>query len=248
MKHEVRITTEVCVDSRSGASAALAAGAHRIELCQELAVGGLTPSFGLLDAVLELNIPTIVLVRPRAGDFVYQPHEVDIVARDIQTARKAGVHGVAIGALQPDGQIDRVAMEKWCAAADGVEVCFHRAFDGTRDPLEALAAIHRLGLQRVLTSGQEARALAGAERIAEWVNAAPPGLEIMPGGGVRAENIAEVLERSGARQIHFSARRPVDSPVTHHNPRCDLHDPRHQTRQETHVEEIERYLRAIEQG
>ncbi|HPF14225.1 MAG: copper homeostasis protein CutC [Planctomycetes bacterium] len=241
------IHSEVCVDSGSGAFAAFEAGAHRIELCQELAVGGLTPSAGLLRSACRLGIDVVVLIRPRAGDFVYDESEVATMTEDIVMAREMGARGVAVGALTPDGRVDQDAMARWVDAAGDLPVCFHRAFDGVADPFEAMQVLGELRVARILTSGQRQNVVAGLSLLRRLVQASPVGLEIMPGGGVRAENAARVLRESGARSLHFSARTPMPPVVEYTNLACDLHDPARHARTTTSVEEIRRYLDAMRQ-
>ncbi len=241
----MQITTEVCVDSRSGALAALEAGAHRIELCGELSVGGITPSSGLLDAVFELGLPTVVLVRPRAGHFVYTDSEADVMERDIRWAVQAGAQGIAIGALLPDGRIDRERMRRLIDSARGIPVCFHRAFDGVLDPERELDTLIELGVTRLLTSGTQNDVVAGLPALTRWIAQVGTDLEIMPGGGVRAENIRQVVQHSGARSIHFSARRGRPSLARYANPQCDLHADATAPAMQTDTAEIQRYLEAL---
>ena len=236
------VTVEICVESLEGARAAVEAGITRIELCTGLELGGLTPSAGLIESVLELPIETVVLIRPRDGDFVYDADEVEIMVRDIRAARDIGVGAFAIGALRPDGSIDAECMGTLIEAASEASICCHRAFDGTRDPAASLQVLVDLGVHRLLTSGQQQDALLGAANIAEWVRAAPPSLAIMPGGGIRPHNLAEILEITGASDIHFSARQETRGTMEHTNPNCDLHN---QPRSETSAAEIGRYLAGI---
>ncbi len=237
--------TEVCVDSWSGALSAQKAGAHRIELCQELGCGGLTPSFALLHRVLALSIEVVVLIRPRAGDFAYDGDELGLMVQDVEYAVRSGAAGIAVGALQVDGKIDGPGMQALIEAADGLPVCFHRAFDGVKEPLRALRELRDLGVSRVLTSGQARDVVAGLPLLKRMLREGPTGIEIMPGGGVRAENVAAVLRGSGARSIHFSARVPAPARMQHTNAECDLHDPAMQLRGQTDEQEIRQYLAAI---
>ena len=236
---------EVCVDSWSGALAAQGAGAHRIELCQGLGVGGLTPSFALLQRALSLPMEVVVLIRPRAGDFVYDESELGLMVQDVEYAVRSGATGIAVGALDPDGGLDLPAMSSLVEAADGAQVCFHRAFDGILDPIGALGSLKRLGVERVLTSGQAPDVVAGLPLLKRLVREAPGGLEVMPGGGVRAENVAQVLLETGARSIHFSARVEQPGRAQFTRPECDLHDPQNHVRGETDEQEILRYMAAI---
>ncbi|MEZ6021723.1 MAG: copper homeostasis protein CutC [Planctomycetota bacterium] len=240
-----QILVEVCVDSLAGAQAALEAGAHRLELCCELSVGGLTPGAGLVHEVVALGLPTIVLIRPRAGDFLFDAADWRVMTRDVAWVRQAGAAGVAIGGLTARGGVPVEELRGSLAGLDGGEACFHRAFDGLADPEGALGLLAELGFQRILSSGGSCDALAGSTHLARWKAEAPPGLEFMPGGGIRPENVAEVLGRTGARSVHFSARRPCPPAMEHLNPAVDLHQRAAHARSSTSRNEIERYLAAI---
>lgn len=214
---------EVCVDSTEGVLAAQAAGADRVELCAALSEGGVTPSAGAIVTALEVaTIDVHVLVRPRGGDFVYDRHEILAMRHDIAAAAAAGAHGIVVGALTPDGDVDTAACRELLSDAGGLSVTFHRAFDMARHPRDALAAVADLGADRLLTSGQEATALGGAALIAELVAAAGERLSVMPGGGVTAGNVRRLLDLTGAREVHFTARTTVDSPARHRNPRVAM--------------------------
>ncbi|MDQ7910426.1 copper homeostasis protein CutC [Phytohabitans sp. ZYX-F-186] len=218
-----RVRFEVCVDGTEGVLAAQAAGADRVELCAALSEGGLTPSAGAVATALDVaTVDVHVLVRPRGGDFVYDRHEIRAMCRDVEAVAAAGARGVVIGALTPDGDVDTATCRRLVAAAAGLSVTFHRAFDMARRPHEALAAVADLGVDRLLTSGQEATALAGAALIAELVAAAGDRLTVMPGAGVTAGNVRRLLDLTGAREVHFTARATVDSPARHRNPRVTM--------------------------
>jgi copper homeostasis protein len=214
---------EVCVDSVDGALTAEEAGAARIELCCALSEGGLTPSAGALHAVrATTSIDTRALIRPRGGDFVYDRHEVRAMLRDIEVALEAGAHGVVIGALTPDGDVDRAVCRRLVAAAGGRPVTFHRAFDMARRPREALEAVIDVGAERLLTSGQEESAADGVPLIAELVRIAGDRLAVMPGGGITADNVARIVATTGAREVHVSAGATVDGPARFRNERVRL--------------------------
>jgi copper homeostasis protein len=214
---------EVCVDGADGVLAAQAAGADRVELCSALSEGGLTPSAGTIATALEVaTVDVNVLIRPRGGDFVYDRHEIRAMRRDIEAVAAAGAHGVVIGALTEDGDVDAAVCGQLMSGAAGLPVTFHRAFDMARRPREALAAVIDLGVDRLLTSGQEATAPDGAPLIAELVSAAGDRLVVMPGGGVTAGNVRRLLDRTGAREVHFSARTTVDGPAPFRNPRVTM--------------------------
>ncbi len=206
------IKFEVCVDSIAGVRAAREAGAERVELCANLLEGGTTPSLGTILVARKLaDIKLHVMIRPRGGDFLYDEDEIATMEADIASAKSAGVDGVVFGALARDGRIDRDACERLIARARPASVTFHRAFDMTPEPLIALETLIELGVNRVLTSGQEPTAYEGAERIAELVKAAVDRLIVMPGGGINARNVARIATLTGASEIHFAARMPVAS-------------------------------------
>jgi len=214
------ITCEVCVEGFSGAAAAEAGGCHRIELCAGLIEGGTTPSLGTLSLVLErLAIPTVVLIRPRGGDFLYNDREFDTMLRDIELVRDAGGLGIATGVLTADGRIDSVQFEQLIAAARPMSITCHRAFDMTRDPIDALETLITLGVDRVLTSGQQPRVPEGLELIRELVELADGRISIMPGCGINEENARDVVEKTGANEIHFTAFSHQQSGMTYRNPR-----------------------------
>lgn len=204
------VTTEVCVDSVAGAHAAARGGGDRIELCAALELGGITPSAGMLEAVVDL-LPTHVLIRCHGGDFTYDRAEVRVMAKDVELAIDRGATSVVVGALTQDGDIDVPAMTRLLGSAGEVPVTFHRAFDSVRDPLAALDDLLELGVSRLLTSGGAATALRGAELIAELVRRSGAELVILAGGGVTPDNAAQLLLATGAREVHFSARTAVPS-------------------------------------
>lgn len=204
------VTLEVCTENVAGVLAAEAAGAHRIELCSALAEGGVTPSLGLFQqAKARSPLPLHVLVRPRAGDFCYTDLELAVMLDDITLFKRAGADGLVFGALTRDGTLDLPQLEILMAAADPLPVTFHRAFDVCREPLEALEQLAALGVTRLLTSGQQATALAGAPLIRQLDQRAAGRLVVMAGGGIRPHNAAQVVRESGVSELHVSARRPV---------------------------------------
>lgn len=240
---------EVCVDGVAGAVAAEEAGADRVELCAALFEGGLTPSLGTVERALARTTQVRVhpIVRPRGGDFRYDADEVAAMVRDVELVRAAGVPGVVIGALAPDGSVDVPVVERLLAAADGLSVTFHRAFDLTADPFAALETLVGLGIDRVLTSGQEASALEGAPLIAELVRAAGDRITVMAGAGVNHRNLTRIVAETGVSEVHFSAGEVRDSPMEHRNPRPHLGGrtgPPEYSRKVTTVEAISRVLRA----
>jgi copper homeostasis protein len=217
---------EVCVESLEGARAALEAGAQRIELCSGQEVGGLTPGAGLLTAVRKTwPGPLVVLIRPRRGDFLYSSGETETIRSEIRAARDLGADGVAVGCLLSDGTIDRERMAELAALARPGAITFHRAFDFTRDPFEALETLITLGIDRVLTSGLAPTAPEGIEVLGRLVRSASGRIAVMAGGGLKPENIRQVVESTGVPEVHFSARRAVPSRMRHRNDRCCLDAP-----------------------
>ena len=203
---------EVAANSVASALAAQAGGAGRVELCASLDDGGVTPSHGtIVRARQPLTIPLYVLVRPRAGDFVYQPAELAAMLDDIAHCRSLGCDGVAIGALTPDRELDRDACARLVEAAAGMGVTFHRAFDLVADQPAALEALIDLGVERVLTSGGMAGASAGAAQLARLVAQAGDRITVMPGSGIAPDNLAALRDATRAREFHASARRRLPS-------------------------------------
>jgi copper homeostasis protein len=211
---------EVCVDSAEAAVAAQEGGAHRVELCSDLLEGGLTPSHGTLRVARErLHIPIMAMVRPRGGDFCYSDTEFAVMREDLLAAKHLGANGVVFGLLEPDGQIDRGRTAELVALARPLPATFHRAFDVSRDPFEALDTLIALGVDRVLTSGQEPSALEGLDLVAGLVARAAGRIVVMPGGGITARNVAAIAARSGAGELHFASLEPADGRMRHRNPR-----------------------------
>jgi copper homeostasis protein len=202
------VLVEACVDSVESARAAERGGARRLELCDNLADGGTTPSAGMIAAVkAAVRIPVFVIVRPRGGGFVYSDAELDVMRRDVDAAVAHGADGVVIGVLRPDARVDSLRTQALVAAAQGVPVTFHRAFDLVPDQHDALDTIAGTGVSRVLTSGGASTAAEGADAIGSLVKAAGTRLVVVAGGGIREENVAELVRRSGVREIHIRGTR-----------------------------------------
>jgi copper homeostasis protein len=214
------LTFEVCVESAEGAVAAQAGGAHRVELCSDLLEGGLTPSHGTLRVARErLRIEIMAMVRPRGGDFCYSDIEFAVMREDLLAAKALGANGVVFGLLHPDGTIDRERTAELVALARPLPVTFHRAFDVSRDPFEALDTLIDLGVDRVLTSGQEPSVLEGLELIAQLVKRAADRIVVMPGGGITERTMGRIAAASGARELHFATLEPREGRMLHRNPR-----------------------------
>ena len=205
---------ENCAGSAESARRAQLGGAYRIELCAGLPEGGTTPSYGeIVAARRAVDIKLNVIIRPRAGDFLYTPLEVEAMFEDIKMARQLGVDGIVVGCLTPDGEVDKTLLRRFVEAAGDLPVTFHRAIDVCRDPSVALEYIIEAGCARVLTSGGKATALEGAEVIAQLVKQAGDRIIIMPGAGVTPENIAQLARITGAKEFHFTGRVPEPSPM-----------------------------------
>ena len=207
---------EIAANSPASALAAQDGGADRVELCAALELGGLTPSHGQMARTRDrVRVPIHVLIRPRAGDFVYGDAELEVMRRDVEACVALGCDGIVIGALDADGGVDTVRCRELVAAAATLGVTFHRAFDLSADPARALEQVIALGCERVLTSGGSRTALLGAGAIRDIVARAAGRIAIMAGAGIDAANISEIRARTGAREFHASARRSLPSRSRH---------------------------------
>lgn len=194
---------EACVDSLPSALAAESGGAGRIELCDRLDVGGLTPPPALVAAVVAcLRIPVVVLVRPRGGDFVYDRADRAALGEGVRVAKEFGARGVAIGALHPDGSPDVDLVGKLVELARPMEVTFHRAFDAASDQFAALESLVGLGVERVLTSGGAPSAELGIGRLRELVKASAGRATILAGGGLGPGSAVRIVRATGVREVH----------------------------------------------
>jgi copper homeostasis protein len=201
------ILIEACVDSLSGARLAQQLGADRLELCANLNLGGTTPPAGLLRLVrAQLRLPIHVLIRPRAGNFVYTPAEQETILAEIEWAASAGADGIVCGALTAEGALDAALTAACITAANGLPFTFHRAFDACPEPFTVLRQLGELGAARVLTSGQAPDAAQGLPRLRE-LTAAAGTVGILPGGGITPENIGAILRELHPAEIHFSGTR-----------------------------------------
>jgi copper homeostasis protein len=214
---------EVCVDTLDGCRAAADAGADRLELCAALELGGLTPSAGFLERARALtDLPLMVMIRPRRGDFLYATEELAAMQLDIERARAVGARGVVLGVLARDGTVDLARARALVAAARPLEVTFHRAFDLARDLDAALDALLELGVERVLTSGGAADVVAGTPVRARLVARAAGRLGVLAGGGVRPENARALVAATGVREVHASCGVLRASGMAFANAACDL--------------------------
>lgn len=203
---------EVCVDSVESAVAAQNGGALRLELCSNLIIGGTTPTPALFRAVREaVDIKIHVLIRPRFGDFCYTDAEFQIIRGEVRQFRSLGADGVVIGILRPDGSLHMEQMESLIEEAKGMQITVHRAFDVCRDPMQTLEECISLGAHTILTSGQEANCLAGAELLRKLKTAANGRIHILGGAGVSAANLEELCLVTGLNQFHMSGKKVLDS-------------------------------------
>jgi copper homeostasis protein len=198
---------EICAFNLASALIAQQAGADRVELCAGPEEGGTTPSSGTIWAAREhLRIPLYPIIRPRGGDFLYSDEEFRVMVRDIEYCKKIGCNGVVFGILRADGTVDTARCARLVEMAYPLGVTFHRAFDWASNPFEAMETIIQMGCERILTSGGRPTAGEGAELIDQLVRGADERIVIMPGSGVRATNIVELAEKTGASEFHTSAR------------------------------------------
>ena len=204
------VLLEVCVDAEASLDAAIVGGADRIELCSALDLGGLSPSPGFMrDAAAAAPIPVNALIRPRAGDFVFSAREVASMIADIDFARDVGLNGVVLGASLKDGRLDTGALAEMVAAAEGLDLTLHRAFDLVPDFAEALEQAIALGFRRILTSGGAPGAPLGLTVLRDVSTRAGGRISIMPGSGISADNAAEFLALPGLVELHASCGTPV---------------------------------------
>lgn len=211
-----RTTLEICIDSVAGCDAAIAGGADRIELCGALSVGGLTPPAGLVELVVEraraAGVRVHAMVRPRAGDFAYDAGELDTAIADARALIAAGVDGLVFGAVR-DGALDIDATTRWLDAVRAmradIDLTLHRAVDVLADPVAAVEPAVALGFHRILTSGGATRAIDGVAVIRAMHARAAGRIVVMPGSGVRPDNVVTLRAQTDARQVHASAGTPV---------------------------------------
>ncbi|MGQ0740133.1 MAG: copper homeostasis protein CutC [Bacteroidota bacterium] len=215
MKYIIEIATSDFATTKS----AIEGGADRIELCANLAEGGTTPSYATIRKCREA-FPVLLypIIRPRGGDFLYTKDEFDIMLQDVKVCKQLGCDGVVIGLLNMDGSIDVVRTAELVEAAYPLGVTFHRAFDRCKEPFEAMEQLIEMGCERILTSGQQPTAPDGAALIVQLNKAADERIIIMPGSGVRAENIKMLAEKTGCTEFHSSLRRKEKSKMSFVHP------------------------------
>jgi copper homeostasis protein len=203
---------EICVDDAAGVDAAMAGGADRIELCSALELGGLTPSAALLDHALRAGCPIHMMIRPRAGSFVYSEDDVTLMVEEIGAAIARGAAGVVVGALRSDGKLDREALGRFRDAAFDAAIVLHRAIDLVPDPVAAVEEAVALGYDKILSSGGALSAVEGLTTLAAMVAAAGERISIIAGAGVRPDNVARIIAATGVREVHGSASRSGPEP------------------------------------
>ena len=215
-------TLEVIAFTIESVLLAQQSGAHRIELCDNPAEGGTTPGYGMIKTAREkTSLLLYPIIRPRGGDFLYSDEAFEIMKRDVLLCKELGCDGLVIGFLQPDGSIDKKRTTALVEAAYPLGVTFHRAFDRVANPFEALEDIIATGCERILTSGLKPTAAEGAETLAQLIRQANDRIIIMPGSGVRAENIVALARQTGAIEFHSSARIIADSKMEYFNTSMD---------------------------
>ena len=213
------VLLEICCGSIDDAIEADKGGADRVELCSALFLGGLTPSVGTIqEAKRRLKIPIMVMVRPRSGGFCYTEAEMATMERDAEAAIENGADGVVFGILQSDGRIDLARCRRIRRLIGKRQAVFHRAFDVTPDPFEALEQLVDLSITRILTSGQKDSVPEGVGLIKELVQRAADRIEILPGGGIQDWNLEEMIERTGCRQVHLTATKTASDWSTQARP------------------------------
>lgn len=214
---------EICANSVESCLAAQEGGADRVELCAGIPEGGTTPSYGEIKQARKLLTKTKlhVIIRPRGGDFLYTPLELERMEEDIRICRELGVDGVVFGCLTEEGEIDREANRRLVELARPMSATFHRAFDRTADPMKALEDIISLGCNRILTSGQQPKAIDGISLLAQLEKKLKeyplPPIQLLAGSGVNEENIRQIFDATGIHEYHFSARVNVVSKMKHYN-------------------------------
>ncbi len=200
---------EICTNSYQSAINAQNAGANRIELCSELSLGGITPSYGLIKQVIEnVSIPVFVLIRPRSGNFVYSNTEFEIIKKDVEFCKEVGCSGVVTGILLENGGIDLERTKILLELAKPIDFTFHRAFDCVKNPEDSIKALKQIGVKRILSSGLKSKAIEGIELLVKLQKIVGEDLSIMPGSGVNISNIS-IFKEKGFNEIHTSASKII---------------------------------------
>ena len=203
---------EVCANSITSAIAANKGGGNRVELCDNLYEGGTTPSAGMIYQVKNsTSLQVFPMIRPRGGDFFYSKEEINVMIKDIKIAISMGADGFVMGCLNTDGSIDYENCSRLIEVANGFPITFHRAFDMTADPYQALSICNKLGVKRILTSGQKNKAIDGVSLISDLVQLAGDKVIIMVGSGVTEYNITNIANITKAKSFHVSLRKSYNS-------------------------------------
>lgn len=209
---------EICANSFTSALAAQNGGANRVELCENMAEGGTTPSYAQIKLCKErLSVAIWPIIRPRGGDFLYSDDEFELMKEDVKICKSLNCDGVVTGILLANGEIDQIRCAELIDLAKPLPVAFHRAIDMSNDLTKALEDLIKLGFVRVLTSGGAESALTGAENIAKLVKEANGRIEIMPGAGINPNNILEIATKTGAKNFHSSSRISIESKMEYRN-------------------------------
>lgn len=216
-------TLEICAASVASCIAAEDGGANRIELCDNLLEGGTTPSHGTIAVARDkVKIDLYTIIRPRGGDFLYTDLEFEVMIKDIERCKQLGCNGVVIGILTPDGRIDKQRCKLLTELAWPMGVTFHRAFDMTDNPFEALEDIISIGCERILTSGSRSTAVEGAPLLKDLLERANDRIAIMAGSGVRSGNIAQLIKATRIMEYHTTAKAYEESKMIYRNPNVSM--------------------------
>ena len=246
MSQAVKYILEIATTDYNTTESAVQGGADRIELCAALSDGGTTPSKGMIRICREkFSVHLFPIIRPRGGDFLYNEAEFEIMRHDIRLCKQLGCDGVVLGLLTGEGDIDVKRTTLLVEAAYPMDVSFHRAFDRCRDPFEAMEQLIQIGCSRILTSGQQPAAPQGIDLIEQLVKAAGDRIIIMPGSGVRTENIKELAEKTGATEFHSSLRSKQKSAMQFIHPAFATSDESY-TNPSIDVEEVRALRKALE--
>ena len=233
---------EICANSYQSAIYAEKAGANRIELCSELAVGGITPSYGLLKKVTkELTIPIHVLIRPRSGDFTFSEDEFNIMKENILLCKELGVSGIVSGVLNINNSIDIERTKELVALSKPMNFTFHRAIDWVKNPLEEIKNLAEIDVVRILTSGQENTAEIGLQNLIAFQKSTSK-ITIMPGGGINQNNI-KLFQKNGFTEVHLSASSQTE---TIEEPTISMNSQKHFDETQLAVSDVEKIKNCIE--
>ena len=214
---------EVSIEGVDGLLVAQENGADRVELCASVLEGGITPSIGMVrEALRRARIPVFVIVRPRGGDFLYSEAEFESMRQDVMALKDLGVPGVVTGCLTAGGEVDEQRTAELLRLARPMSFTFHRAFDMVRDPVQALEGLIKLGVDRLLTSGQRGTAVEGLANLKHLGLVANGRIIVMPCGSIRAANVGQVCRETGLWELHFAAHKSESSAMTYRNPQVAM--------------------------